>query len=86
MQGEDIVCGFEFGDGYEADLGCVSCLLLEESECGGAMDGVYLLATFARGIDARCYARDVLCELLRALGIYLHVFGHCRCRVVMQFA
>lgn len=24
MKSEDVVCGLEFGDGYEADLGCVS--------------------------------------------------------------
>jgi hypothetical protein len=86
VQSEDVICRFEFRDGDEADLGALVVYLLEGSKCGGAMDGVYLLATFARGIDARCYARDILCELLRALGIYLHVFGHYRCRVVVQFA
>jgi hypothetical protein len=50
------------------------------------MDGAYLLAAFTRGIDAQGYARNVLCELLCALGIYLHVFGHCWCRVMMGFA
>jgi hypothetical protein len=49
-------------------------------------DSACLLAAFTRGIDARGYARNVLCELLCALGIYLHVFGHCWCRVMMGFA
>jgi len=40
------------------------------------MGGRYFFAALARGVDARGYARDVLGELLRALGVYVHVFGH----------
>jgi hypothetical protein len=36
----------------------------------------YLFAALTGCIDARGYAGDVFGELLRALGIYLHVFGH----------
>ena len=45
--------------------------------CGGK----YLLSAFAGAIDARCDTRDVLGELLRALGIYVHFFGHDGCSV-----
>jgi hypothetical protein len=38
--------------------------------------GADISATLVRGIDTGCYAGNVFGELLRALGIYLHVFGH----------
>jgi len=40
------------------------------------MGGRYFFAALAGGVDARGYTRDVLGELLRALGVYVHVFGH----------
>ena len=46
----------------------------------------YLFPAFAHGVDARGYAGDVFGELLRALGIYLHVFGHGWNGAMMVFA
>ena len=46
----------------------------------------YFFAALAGGVDARGYTRDVLGELLRALGVYLHVFGHGWGRAMMVFA
>ena len=40
------------------------------------MGGGYLLSALARGIDARCDGCDVFRQLLRALGIDVHFFGH----------
>ena len=46
----------------------------------------YLFPAFAHGVDARGYAGDVFGELLHALGIYLHVFGHGWNGAMMVFA
>ena len=42
----------------------------------GEMGERYFFAALAGGVDARGYARDILRELLRALGVDVHVFGH----------
>jgi hypothetical protein len=41
---------------------------------GGVMADISV--AFVGGIDAGCYACNIFGELLRALGIYLHVFDH----------
>jgi hypothetical protein len=72
VEGEDVVCGFQLGDGDEADLGALVICVMERLMEKGAD----ISAALVRGIDAGCYAGNVFGELLRALGIYLHVFGH----------
>ena len=39
----------------------------------------YLLSIFACGIDARGDRRNVLSQLLRALRVDVHIFGHGGC-------
>jgi hypothetical protein len=41
--------------------------------------GVDISVALVGGIDAGRYAGNVFGKLLRALGIYLHVGGHCWC-------
>ena len=41
----------------------------------------YWFTAFAGGIDARGYAGDVFGELLGALWVDVHVFGHCWYRI-----
>ena len=84
MEGEDVVCGLEFRDGYEADLryALVKCLVCRKGDAGEA----YLLAAVACCIDTRGYARYILGKLLGSLWVYAHVFGHDWCRAMMMFA
>ena len=42
---------------------------------------VYWFAAFAGGIDARRYAGNIFGELLGALRVDVHVFGHCWYRI-----
>lgn len=74
VEREDVVCGLELRDGYEADLGfaLVKCWVGR----WGHMRGTHLLAAFAGCIDARNYAGYVFGELLGPLWVYAHVLGH----------
>jgi hypothetical protein len=64
VEGEDVVCGFEFGDGYEADLISISFGRVKRWDIGVEMLTVLLLllAAFMRDVmlarfSVSCFAR-----------------------------
>jgi hypothetical protein len=82
VQGENVVCGLEFGNGYEADLVPVSIVRTTKWRCWcrDFYISIALIGTF----DTRVYACKVSSELFRTLGINLHLVGHRYCCLKMS--
>jgi hypothetical protein len=74
VQSEDIICGLEFGDGYEANLVPVSNVRTMWLACWCWV--AHISIALIGSSNARCYACKVLSELFCSLGIDLHFVGH----------